>query len=171
MTTTFDDEAIHVRTRTALEALCARAVATGAPQLPLFRAAADGVIALAFIHDRSAAWPRRMVEGSRRPLVLLVGDDPGPGALSLGPRAWTCARRLRDWIGAHGAVIVHGGSGQPEHYRQAVIATAVVQRVAVIECGSDQAQAWVKFMRCPQTLLILPSDGQHPATPTRNLMS
>ena len=65
-------------TRTDLERLCDLAGRMGLVQLPLFRAAADGLLALVRIEDVSAPWPTWLIERNQhRPICFMLGGDPG----------------------------------------------------------------------------------------------
>jgi hypothetical protein len=110
------------------------------------------------IADPSTPWPRQL-KHSRRPTVVLLGDDPGTPDGMGGPDAWRCTVKLARWVRA---VLVHGAGGAPEHYAEAVRACRKVGRVALIETTSRHAHAWVNRIGCPRTLLILPKTGPHP---------
>ena len=69
----------------ALRTMCDRFAASGDPKLPLFVAAAQGHIALAWVVRPDAEWPISAVEAVQRPVVFLIGDDPWPEGRSLGP--------------------------------------------------------------------------------------
>jgi hypothetical protein len=149
-----------------LETVCAKLVAAGAPQLPLWRAVADRRIALIHIIGPEAAWPSATLERLPMPLVVLVGADMGAGN-DAPPDKWQCARRLKYWCRA---AIIHGAGGKPEHYRIAVAAAEACRRVALIETTSEQAPSWKALIGCPRTLLILPREGEHPRTPAREVV-
>ena len=155
--------ATYNATSPGLEAACAQLAASNDPKLPLVRAAADRRIALAWAVRPDAKWPFKTITPAQ-PAVVLIGDDPGPEAPSIGPEGWVLAKRLRGWPQA---VIVHGAAGQPEHYREAVFAALVVKRVIMVETDSAHALAWGEWFRCPRTLMILPTGGAHPVAPAR----
>jgi hypothetical protein len=125
---------------------------------PLAALAEGDVIDLLGIAIPAAAFPKHL-KHSRRPMVTLVGDDPGTPEGMGGPDAWACAHRLSKWARA---VIIHGAGGEREHYAAACQAALKVGRVAMIETTSMHAKAWAERLRCPHTLLILPKGGSHP---------
>ena len=125
---------------------------------PLAVPAEADLIDLVGIADPETPFPRQL-KHSRRPTVVLLGDDPGlPDGMG-GPDAWRCTEKLRRWVRA---VLVHGAGGEAEHYAECVRAARKVGRVALIETTSRHAQAWARRLACPRTLLILPSMGPHP---------
>lgn len=160
--------AIELTTRADLERMCDAAGRLGLVQLPLFRAAADGLLALIRIEHSSAAWPAREIERvSSRPICITIGADPGAEfPQPPGPDEWVCARRLRWWC-RNGAAIVHGAAGEMDHYRYAVIAAVMSRRLAFIETTSAHAAAWNAFLGCPHTLVLVPPDGAAHPIPER----
>jgi hypothetical protein len=102
---------ILITRRGELERLCDAAGRLGLAQLPLFRAAADGLISLLRVEDTSAMWPATLIErelNRRRPTCFLIGGDPGVGHPDPAPAEWSCARRLKYWCAG---AIVHGAGG------------------------------------------------------------
>lgn len=151
--------AVEITTRHDLERVCDMAGRMGLPQLPLFRAAADGTLTLIRIEGTDAAWPARLIEqNGDRPICVTIGADPGYGFPDPRPDEWTCAKRLKYWCQG-GWAIVHGAAGELDHYREAVTATLMFRRLAFIETTSAHAAEWARFLRCPRTLIIIPSDG------------
>jgi hypothetical protein len=143
-----------------MERLCDAAGRLGLLQLPLFRAAADGLLALVRVEDPAVAWPSRMIERNQhRPVCFMIAGDPGSGHADPAPDEWACGKRLRYWCRS---AIVHGAAGEPDHYRQAAAATLLSRRLAFVETTSARAAEWDAFLRCPRTLLILPERGPHP---------
>jgi hypothetical protein len=158
---------ISITKRDDLERLCDVAGRLGLVQLPLFRAAADGLIALFRIEDVSTVWPGRLIERSEhRPTCFMLGGDPGLGYPDPPPTEWACAKRLRYWCQASGA-IVHGAGGEPFHYREAVTATLMLRRLAFIETTSHRADDWASYLRSRKTLIIRPRNGPHPIAEAR----
>lgn len=163
------DSSICVTSREDLERLCDRVGRLSLPQLPLFRAGADGLLALVVIHNQYAAWPTALIErNAGRPTCVLIGGDPGAEHPDPPSDAWACARRLKYWQPR--AALIHGAAGEADHYRQAAAATVAATRVAFIETTSRRAQEWADFLRCPRTLILLPSDGVHPVPAPRGWM-
>lgn len=149
--------------RADIERACAWLVAAQAPQLPLYRAVADRRIGLLTLHDARNRWPAADLARNNRPLVVLIGDDPGPGLPSLGPLKWKAAERLRRWCRA---VVVHAAGGEPQHYAAAVRTAERAGRVGLIETSTDHAAAWCDYLGCPHSLLIVPCNGlPHPVRP------
>jgi hypothetical protein len=151
-----------------LERLCDAGARLGLPQLPIFRAAADGLLALLRIEAPDTPWPARMIERqSDRPTCIMLAADPGcdhpdPG----GPADWACAKRLKYWCQTGGAII-HGAAGDPDHYRAAAATTVLLRRMAFIECASARAREWTDFLGCPRSLTIVPEHGAHPVPEPR----
>jgi hypothetical protein len=153
----------HVSKKADLAAICDRLAALNAAPLPLFAAAAARRIALLTITAPSAKWPAATLASLTRPTIILLGDDPDIGAGSAaGPMGWKIAERLRRWT--RGA-IVHGAGGEPDHYREAVRGAEQLGRFVFVETSGDRAREWARFINCPRTLVILPTDGAHPVLP------
>jgi hypothetical protein len=160
--------AIYVTRSAELERLCDIAGRLGLAQLPLFRAAADGMLALIAIYNPAEAWPTALIQhNASRPTCVLVGGDPGHGEPDPAPTEWQCAKRLKYWCRT---TVVHAAGGAPDHYRAATLAAALAGRLALIETTSARADEWVAFLRCRSTLLIRPSNGLHPVPPARETM-
>jgi hypothetical protein len=148
-----------VKTREGIERACDLLAASSAPHLPLWRAAADGLVGIVCIADPARPWPGGTVKRLTHPIVAIVGGDVGDGARDPLPEDWLCARRLREWCAT---AIVHGAGGEPEHYREAVRAAELTGRCAFIETTSDRARAWADYLRPKRTLVIVPRQGVHP---------
>jgi hypothetical protein len=160
---------IQVISRADLDRLCDIAGRMGLKQLPMFRAAADGLLALVNIEAPTAPWPAREIERYRqqgRPTCVVVGADPGVEFPDPPPPAeWACARRLKYWCAA---AIIHGAGGELEHYRQAVGSAILYRRLAFVECTSARAPTWRSFLSCPRSLMIVPLyDKPHPVPENR----
>jgi hypothetical protein len=152
----------HLR-RPDLEAACDALARAAAPLLPLMRAAADGRLSLCILQTPDAPWPARTLGELRLPVVVLVGDDPGPHPeAALGPQGWKAAERLRRWCRWS---MVHGAGGEPAHYAAAAEAAEAVRRVALVETSHLRAMSWRRFLG-PAGLTILPPAGMvHPVRP------
>jgi hypothetical protein len=151
---------ISLTQRGQLDQLCDIAARMGLVQLPLLRAAADGLIAHLRIEDPGTRWPSSMVKRlASKPTCFSLGGDPGFEFPTFGPRQWMAAEKLRRWCHA---AIVHGAGGETEHYRTAVAATLRFHRVALIETTSALAMDWARFLAPKHTLVIVPTDGVHP---------
>lgn len=149
---------MRVPDRASAESVCNTML--GAPSLPLFRAAADGRLALLTIPAPDVRWPARAVGKLHVPVVVIVGDDPGPG-LSRGPVAWKASERLRRWCRWS---IVHGAAGEADHYRAVIDVAGSLRRVVIVETSSKHALAWRRFLG-PEGLTIMPPPDQHHPTP------
>jgi hypothetical protein len=126
-------------------------------QLPLYRAARDGVIGL-IVPERDGIIPKRYLENTHRPIVVQIGDDDYK---STGPDGWACARRLRYW--ARGA-IVHAAAGEEQHYSEAVRGALLTQRFLMIETNTAHEPAWSQLLSPHMPVLrILSREGlPHP---------
>jgi hypothetical protein len=141
----------------------AQAVAALPPGFGFIRPLADcamhDTIDLFGFAEPAARWPGRKLRLASRSTVVLVGDDPGNAEGRGGPAAWGCAGAIGRWCHA---AIIHAAGGQPAHYLEAVRGAMLFGRLALIETTSRHAEAWAQCIGCPTTLVILPTDGQHP---------
>jgi hypothetical protein len=149
-----------VATITAADA--ARFMSTGDPKYDAIKritgpAGAD-VIDAVFLIDPGMAWPRD-IERLRRPVVAIVGDDPGTPWGQGGAPAWRCTTRLRRWTRA---AMLHGAAATPDHYSAVVQATLRLGRCTLIETTSANLEGWADALRCPRMLVVLPRGGLHP---------
>lgn len=149
-----------------IKAVCSRLVAMQAAQLPLWRAAAEREFAIVVIANPEAEWPHKALERIRRPVVILVAADYGDGN-DPSPAAWRCVEYLGRWCRT---VIVHGGSGEADHYRLAAAVTEVRERLVLVECSSAAACTWAEAIACPHTLVILPQNGPHSGMSAREAL-
>jgi hypothetical protein len=147
--------------RAELEALCDRLARAGAPCLPLARAAADGLLSLVSLHDPSAPWPASTFGALVPPVVVIVGDDPGPD-LARGPAGWRSAKRLRRWCAW---AMIHGAGGEPAHYSAVLGAAALMHRAVLVETSSALAPAWRGFLGAPGLTILPPPGLPHPVRP------
>jgi len=140
-----------------------------APQLPLYRAAADGLLAMLHITDPTAAFPHHLANRTGRPVVLLIGADPDVGKPPP-PHEWRCATEAAGWARA---AMIHAAGGEPAHYREAVCATLAVGRFVLIETSSADSAAWLSIFR-PLVRggirLIYPTGGAHPTALVREAL-
>lgn len=136
--------------------------ATLAPhKLPLVRAAQLGLVNV-IEPNRSAIIPKRMLEDTLRPNIILLGDDD---YASTGPGGWACARRLRYW---GKSAIIHAAGGEQAHYNAALTQALLVRRFVFIESDEAHRAAWERFfVRQMPTLIIKASDGLHPMRPAK----
>jgi hypothetical protein len=118
-----------------------------------------------FLVDPAAPWPKP-IERALRPVIVIVGDDPGTADGLGGPSAWRCTSRLRYWPRA---AMVHVAAGDDAHYAEVTAAALKVGRVVLVETTSSQAEKWKERLACQRTLMILPRGGVHPI-PTAEAM-
>ena len=149
---------LRLSSRDHLEAACERAAAARLHQLPLFRAAADGVHALALINSPGALWPGR-VSKYLGPQVVLVGDDPYPAGLSVGPDGWACLRGAQRWARF---VVVHGTGSCLDHYRAASALAVMHRNLLFIETDSGHIEDWAGRFDCPVMRIVPPVGHAHP---------
>ncbi len=125
-------------------------------RLPLYAAAADGLIQLVEVMP-GAGLPKAL-DRAARPLVILVGDD---GETPVGPDGWRCTARLRRMARS---AIIHAAGGNRGHYQEAVrAAVSGAAPLALVETTTELAQAWVKvFLRHPAMLIVPPPGDHHP---------
>ena len=155
---------IIVNSRERLERVCDISGRLGIMQLPLFRAAADGLLAICRIEHPDTPWPARRIEqNAHKPLCFMIAADPGleyPDPPP--PSEWVCAKRLKYWA-QHSAAVIHGAGGTPDDYRQAAHLTMTVGRVAFIETTSARIHEWASFLGARKMVIIQPPAGrQHP---------
>ena len=149
---------ITLSSREHLEAACERATAARLHQLPLFRAAADGMHALALINAPDVGWSAR-VRKYLGPQVVLVGDDPWPGGVSVGPDAWACLRGAQRWARF---VIAHGTGSCLDHYRAASSLAVSHRSLLLIETDSVHVADWASRFTCPVLRFLPPAGHAHP---------
>ena len=146
-----------------------RARLANAPQIPLFEAAAEGVINLAIAYDPESHLPREITDNTSRPLVVVVGDDPPHNhAHAIGPAGWVLSRRLQYWRPR--GCLIHATGAQGCEYRTAVLAAVTLGRFLIVETGSAHARAWCDLIEpvCPTTVLVPPGGGTHPIQERRH---
>lgn len=154
---------ISVASRPALRLVADIMARAGAPQAPLYTAAAEGRIAVVLAAAPNTPWPTTTMARLTRPTVLILSGDPGWGEPTFGPERWRCARKARSWAKA---AIVHGTAGKPEHYRDAVTTAALVGHLVLVETTSALVAAWGTFLApLPRIAYLPPDGGVHPVPP------
>jgi len=147
-------------TRAQIERVAAIIAAVAPYQLPLLRAARDGLLALCG-PTRAGSPPWRILESTRRPIIILIGDDDGE---STGPAGWACAKHLRCW---GKSAMVHAAGGLAEHYETAVSGAMTARRYILVETTSEHRAAWERLLAPGMPVLsIRPDEGSsHPISP------
>ena len=140
-------------TRGAL-ALYRHMEALGAPQTPLYEAAATGHVRLLNILHPDMPWPADLLAEHRKPTIIVVNDDPGSPKSALGPNGWACAKGIGSWPAA---ALIHGAMGSPEEYNMAVVNAMLALRVIIVETMPMHALAWNAVVHCSNTLMLLPA--------------
>jgi len=134
--------------------------------IPLFQAAAVGRIAMTALTNRLSRPNINALRKSKRPALILVGDDEGS---TTGPLGWVASTQLVQW--ARGA-IVHGTGADPQNYAMAVAMAEMLGRVVLVETTSDAAEAWWgAFERAgvPGVAIIPPNGDAHPIEPEQGI--
>lgn len=153
----------NVTGRPELQAIADRIALAGAPQAPIYAAAAAGRIALIVIGSHDAGWPAETLARVRRPTVVLLSGDPGWGQPTFGPNRWKCAKSLKAWAAA---AILHGAAGEQHQYAEAAALTEMFGRLALIETTSSLAHCWSAFFDPVPRMGFLPAESAHPVCPT-----
>lgn len=153
-----------IRAVDQLERVAAAAAHAVPHRLPLFRAACDGRIAL-IEPQRGSVIGTRVLKSIMRPAILLIGDDD---VRPSGPKGWACARRARRWASA---AIVHAAGGDVAHYRAAVAAAGMHQRVLLVETTSQHQDGWLSFLpeAMPVAIITTRDGDSHPRADCRPL--
>lgn len=106
----------HVADAESMDRLAAHAVATGHGfAAELFTAARRGELNVAYVLDRKTPAPMKVLKRSTRPVLAIVGADPGDAGT--GPADWLAFRRLADWATF---ALVHASGGTVQNYKLAV---------------------------------------------------
>jgi hypothetical protein len=124
----------------------------------LLKATASGRIAFNVILNRKARWSPHDLK-SKRPTVVLIGDDRGA---SRDPGDWRCSMSAIAWARS---AIVHGCGAERWHYEEAIKAAEFTGRCLFVETDSDHVAPWLAAItpRCIPGLSIIPRPGQrHP---------
>lgn len=154
---------LRVSSREVIQAVADKLAQIGAAQAPIYAAATAGRIALVCITTPSTPWPAETIARLTRPAVVVLGGDPGFGEPTFGPGRWRCAGKLKGWAAA---AVVHGASGEPEHYRGAVAMAELVERLVLVETTSRLVDAWGAFLApLPRIGYRPPGGGVHPVRP------
>jgi hypothetical protein len=126
--------------------------------VPLFSAVCAKRLGL-LILPRGEDGDWKLLKGSTRPTIVLIGDDD---YASTGPSGWPHIGKLRRWANT---AIVHAAAGAASHYQLAVDQAQQFRRLLLIETDAVHAEQWVKVLAgtigAIPTTVILPS-GAHP---------
>jgi hypothetical protein len=109
--------------------------------------------------QRESPTPTKVLESSRLPTIVLIGDDD---PASTGPTGWTGFRRLEYWARAG---FVHATGATVASYDFAVQLTVRCGRLVLIETASQYADEWTEALmrRRIRTMKMIPPPGQqHP---------
>ena len=127
-----------------------------APHLaPILDATASGLVG--FGHVKQHAGCFRFA--SRRPIVLIVGDD---AELSWGPQAFH-RPSLRRFVRKAASVVIVSGAADPRVYVAAVAAAIITGRdVAIVETVEAHEPAWLTLARDarPDIKILLSTPGR-----------
>jgi hypothetical protein len=127
-------------------------------RVELLRAVRAGVIAR-IEPDRLGVPLRRVLDPSRRPTLVVLGDDD---YASTGPSGWAALPRLLRW--ARGA-LVHGSGADAASYQAAIAGALATDRFVLVETSAQCAPEWGRVFdaRGVPVLVLLPREGTHPA--------
>ena len=161
---TMNDPVFHISTDRDINTMIAQASRLEMPwRVELYRAVRDKMINLAG-PGRDADAPRKLLEASPRPTVVLLGDDD---YASTGPDGWMAFRCLGYWARA---AMMHATGGDVASYQLAVGLTCIKRRLLLIETSSERAHEWGRALqrrRIPAVGLVPPGDNTHPVQPAR----
>jgi hypothetical protein len=132
----------------------------------LLRQASSGRFNLVQV-DRTSIPPTRWLKHSRRPVLVMIGDDD---YASTGPAGWAALPKLLRW--AHSAMI-HGTGADVASYRAAAGMAVTAKRFLLIETSSAFVDAWAAVLsaaRIPSIALRPPAGGLHPLPLDRRAM-
>jgi hypothetical protein len=140
------------------------ATAGGRHYIPLFRAIRDRRIAMMQVLRGTTLSMRELKTFTRRPLVLILGDDDH---MATGPSCFPCVGTAKRWARS---VLLHGTGGEPEHYEGAVQLAEQFGNCLLIETSSAQIDPWLEALKDAPKLkrgvVIWPPSGEtHPVLP------
>lgn len=133
------DPAFRINTWSDIpDAISKMQVAGVGHRVPIMQALYHGRIAhLEVQRTGSNGLMKRWMAAVAMPALLLIGDDDH--ASPDGPATWPIAERALRWARF---VLLHGAGGLAEHYHYAVSLTEQYRRLVLVECASDNLQAW-----------------------------
>lgn len=164
----FTQDLIRISNQEDIQQAYENAARINAPHLPLFSAAAQGIMALAFFQHPEAEFPRSLLKPTNRALLVVVGDDPPMNLQdAMGPDPWELRKRLRHW--APRFAVVHATGANLQQYGEIVTATLIMHRLLLVETGSEKAMEWAHALEglCPISVW-LPTNGVHPIPEPRH---
>ena len=123
-------------TRTAAAGLLLETDLVVRPEVALLRAVADGRLVCTAIPSPRSAWPTQMIDYTRLPTVVHVGD----AETGLGPQGWRTAKRLRGW--AYAALVIPGGPATAARTEQVIEATLKAGRLVLVETRLERLAEW-----------------------------
>ncbi|NPD66063.1 hypothetical protein HN018_19580 [Lichenicola cladoniae] len=125
----------------------------------LFNATAAGRIAFTALPHRLSKPNLYQLNKSKRPALILVGDDDDQVT---GPLGWAATAQLVSWARI---AVVHGAGADQRSYLMAVAAAEDFGRALLIETSSDAAEAWMTTLRAadvPSVMVVPPPGSVHP---------
>jgi hypothetical protein len=145
-----------------------RCGAIGQPYL-LRQLAVRRICLLPVLPDASAITVKAFMRAvAGRPAIVTFGDDD---YRDRGPTAWRQAGRVARWARV---AIVHAAGAEVEHYEAACVTAESAGRVALVECSTVTAEAWVDLFQAqrpaPRLVIIPPRSGVHPLPIDRRTM-
>lgn len=130
------DETIHITQRQQIEKAIVLLIQAGEGyRVPLFRAAADGLLSIASAHA-GAPIPARYLKLPRPTVVVLTDDCPE----ATGPGRWPQIRSLLRWAKV---ALLHATGGQAEHYAMVAASALVMKRVLLVEMQQQHHAEWL----------------------------
>lgn len=113
--------------------------------------------------DRLAEPPLKTLEQSRRPTIVVLGDDDYQ---STGPFGWPGWRRLKYWPRMG---LIHATGADARSYQLAITIALVQMKLVLIETDTAHAQVWADalFKQRVRAVGLLPRDGDHPVMPDK----
>jgi len=156
------DSVHHLRAEHMAELIWRSEAAGAGWHVPLFRAAAAGILRLCMVPPGTRV-PLSILDPTRhhRPLVVVLCGD---GAAPAGPGDFPQSRRLLGWANF---IVLHGSGGLAWHYQLAAEAALAMGRVVIAESTAAHLDEWFSLKRAtaPRTPGIgwrVPPGGQHP---------
>jgi|tagenome__1003787_1003787.scaffolds.fasta_scaffold20713806_1 hypothetical protein len=151
------DDFIHAPSSLLNDAIVMCEQLGSAGHVTLFRAVQDRQINLIIV-ARGTPISDAALNRSKRPMIVLLGDDDGAGSGPTGFRSW---RRLRTWAGCG---LIHAAAADVSSYSVAVALATLQGKLLLVETSAARAPEWVDALRASRipAVGVLPRGGQHP---------